>query len=211
MVELKRLFVLGNNRPTETIISLYEEVRSMHRLLLLVLMMLYLFPVSVSAEFYKYYDENGNVHFTDDYNQVPADQRPDVKSYVESTSSEDETGAPAVSGEPAAEGDDDKASAQNNAPQLYKELETLDKTKDELDKEYQSLIEENKTLEQMRKNVKNAEDLKKYNESVKALNQKFQSHDKKRQTYAAEVEAYNAKVIKANAARMKKNEPEETE
>ncbi len=25
----------------------------------------------VSADFYKYYDADGNVHFTDDYNHVP--------------------------------------------------------------------------------------------------------------------------------------------
>ena len=29
------------------------------------------------AESYKYYDEQGNVHFTDDYNKVPLDQRED--------------------------------------------------------------------------------------------------------------------------------------
>ncbi len=47
-----------------------------------------LFSPVASAEIYKYYDEQGNIHFTDDYNKVPADQRNDVKGYKEVISDE---------------------------------------------------------------------------------------------------------------------------
>ena len=41
----------------------------------LILLVIVLFAVSAPAEIYKYVDEQGNVHFTDDVNQVPEDQR----------------------------------------------------------------------------------------------------------------------------------------
>ena len=56
------------------------------RLILFLLIILVAAPAS--AEFYKYVDEQGNIHFTDDYNKVPLDQRKGIRGYVESQSVE---------------------------------------------------------------------------------------------------------------------------
>ena len=47
-----------------------------------------MFSVSASAEFYKYVDDDGNVRFTDDINQVPEAQRSQIRSYIESENQE---------------------------------------------------------------------------------------------------------------------------
>ena len=39
-----------------------------------------------AAQFYKYVDKDGNIHFTDDINQVPPEQRAKIRSYEESES-----------------------------------------------------------------------------------------------------------------------------
>ena len=172
------------------------------------LILLFSLPLTVAAEFYKYYDENGNIHFTDDYNNVPVDQRPNVKGYVESTSPEEVVENSDSSSSAKTSGNEPKKS---EATDYASQLQDLDKRKEALDVEYQRLIDENNKLENMRKTVKTAEDVKKYNQSVDALNKKLKAHDKKRQTYASDVEAYNAKIIEANASKMKKKPQDEEE
>ncbi|MEJ2657523.1 MAG: DUF4124 domain-containing protein, partial [Desulfobacterales bacterium] len=44
---------------------------------------LVLFSISASAEYYKYIDQNGNVHYTDDLTDVPENQRTDINEYNE--------------------------------------------------------------------------------------------------------------------------------
>lgn len=174
----------------------------MRALSICLLMLLFCYPSTVSAEFYKYFDENGNVHFTDDFNRVPVDQRPNVKGYTESVSPEEtdgEAGAP-KNDKPAG---NDKT--EDKASEFANQLKNLDERKEALDKEYQSLIEENSRLEQTRKTAKTAADVKKYNQSVNDLNKKLQAHDKKRQVYASDVEAYNAKIVDLNAKKIKKS------
>ena len=41
----------------------------------LILLVIVVFAAPAPAEIYKYVDEQGDVHFTDDINQVPEDQR----------------------------------------------------------------------------------------------------------------------------------------
>ena len=60
------------------------------RILSVVFALILISPVA-QAEFYKYYDEQGNVHFTDDYNKVPENQRQKVEGFDEVISEETDT------------------------------------------------------------------------------------------------------------------------
>ena len=40
-----------------------------------------IFAFTAEAQFYKYYDDNGNLRYTDDINQIPEDQRQQIKTY----------------------------------------------------------------------------------------------------------------------------------
>ena len=53
---------------------------------LLILIAIMLIAVQAPAEIYKYVDDEGNVYFTDDLNQVPADQREGLEANLDGDS-----------------------------------------------------------------------------------------------------------------------------
>ena len=57
---------------------------------LLIFLMLVSLPLSASAEFYRYVDEKGNVHYTDDLSTVPKSQQTDIYEYTESQNDRDD-------------------------------------------------------------------------------------------------------------------------
>ncbi len=162
---------------------------------------------AAAAEFYKYLDEKGNVHFTDDYNQVPADQRHQLKGYEEyrpqdtpaAAQAKNDPAAVRVPAEPAA-GDTAGEAAPND---FDGQLKALDQRKAELAGEYETLMQENTRLNDVKKSVKNRADADQYNESVRKLNARLQEHDLKRKEFFSDVEAYNARVGQENQARKK--------
>jgi hypothetical protein len=169
-----------------------------------------LFTISVSAEFYKYHDENGNVHFTDDFNKVPPDQRTAVKGYeeIEATKEEEKESAAA---EPQAAANKGGEADKKSKYDLNNKIKDLDKRKTELADEYESLMKENAAVAKMRKEVKTPADAQKYNDTVRALNKKLKEHDKKRKAFYADVEDYNARVAELNQARDKSKPEKESE
>jgi hypothetical protein len=166
----------------------------MHRICFLILPILLFVSTSVWGEFYKYTDKDGNVHFTDDYNQVPVDQRENVTGYREHVT--DET-AGAVTA-PAAPGDPDapqpSVSRNSGNAGLDAVVQELDRRKAALAREYEALIRENERLAEIKKNIQTTEETARYNEQVKQLNAKIRAHDQKRKQWFNDVEAYNAQV-----------------
>ena len=51
------------------------------KFILCLIIILFAFPAA--PEIYKYVDENGDIHFTDDFNRVPVEQRSVVDASVE--------------------------------------------------------------------------------------------------------------------------------
>ena len=51
------------------------------KLILCMFVVFFAFPAA--SEIYKYVDEYGNTHFTDDFSKVPVEQRPTVEANVE--------------------------------------------------------------------------------------------------------------------------------
>jgi len=174
----------------------------MYFLKIIIPLVFLVFTGTASAEFYKYVDEKGNVHFTDDFNKVPADQRKQVREYEEyrqpepvkaSQAKVDPVGEPGVDETAASEPRDDDGSLD-----FDKQLKALDQRKADLTAEYEALLKENAHLNEMKKTVKNKADADKYNESVRNLNAKLQAHDRKRKEFFTDVENYNARVDQEN-------------
>ena len=159
-----------------------------------------------SAEFYKYYDEKGNVHFTDDYNKVTANQRDNVEGYQEYRRSHDESKATeTITGNKNLTVDRATAEKDKSGKKVDfgNELKLLDQRKAELAKEYEILMQENAQLATVKKTVKTKADANSYNERVRKLNESLKEHDRKRKEFFSDVEDYNERVAKENKARTK--------
>ncbi|HHP7235426.1 MAG TPA: DUF4124 domain-containing protein [Desulfobacterales bacterium] len=164
------------------------------------------FAGTPSAEFYKYVDEQGNIHFTDDFNKVPIDQREGVQGYVEAvTESPEPDGAPGDASE--ASESSEGAADQKQDYSFDQKMSELNQRKTELTSEYEALMEENKQLKEMRQSIKTKEEADKYNESVRSLNERLKEHDQKRKAFYSEVEDYNKRVSEVNRKALNEEEP----
>ncbi len=165
---------------------------------------------AASAEFYKYVAEDGTVHFTDDINDVPADQRAEIEGYPELESNTD-----VVESGSAVE-DPDEDSQENPVEEALTVLEDtdsgdneedpdkvrarLEQMKADIDKNYQDLVKEKQAIEHERQKVKTREEVMKYNKRVEQLNQQIAEYEKKGRQYQAEVDAYNARILNQKPA-----------
>ena len=179
----------------------------MLRLKIIIPLFFLVFMGAASAEFYKYVDEKGNVHFTDDFNQVPVSQREQVRGYEEYRQPESEAASQSKIDPAGESGADEIASSEtldDGEPLDFdNQLKALDQRKAELASEYEELLKENAHLNEMKKTVKNRAAADQYNESVRKLNAKLQEHDRKRKEFFSDVENYNARVGQENKARQK--------
>jgi hypothetical protein len=157
-----------------------------------------MFSVSATAEFYKYVDEEGNVHFTDDINQVPAAQRAKIHSYIESVSE-----APPEQ-EVTRENPADQAAAdqQTNFPDLSDDEQQsladakkqIEKLRSEIDQKYEALLKEKQQLAKEKKQAKTREQIIAFNKKVERMNKNVEAYEKNGKQYKAQVDAYNERI-----------------
>jgi len=169
---------------------------------LIAVMLMFIVAATASAEFYKYTDENGNVHFTDDINQVPPDQRQKLQRYEESASQPGEAPPAAQSKQPQeaqAESSLPGGEDEGQAKSLEETRKQLDAMKNELDGEYKALKQEQAKLAAEKSKTKTRADVLKYNKKVESLNQRIKAYEKKSKEYQSLVNDYNQQVIKQNA------------
>ena len=177
----------------------------MKALKIFVLLSFLLFAVSASAEFYKYLDENGNVRFTDDINQVPEEQRAKISSYVESES-EEPTPEQVVTQDSQPEQEQQENAAELIEDDTGKEgfeaaKKRIEALKQKLDEEYKALVEEGKQLAKERKTAVTNEQKLKFNQKVDDYNKRGESYQANLKEFEAQIEAYNARVNEHNTAK----------
>jgi len=165
------------------------------------------FAGPASAQFYKYLDEQGNMRFTDDINQVPEKQRTKARRYVESQ--------PAA---PSAEQPDDavikKASADGAAvagstlsgfaasadeEPLDSVRKRVEEMKTQVDAEYQALVKEKDALDKEKDTQKTRDQVANFNKRVEVFNQRAGNYETRSAELRKQVEGYNARVIEENA------------
>jgi hypothetical protein len=166
---------------------------------LLIFLILVSLPLSASAEFYRYVDEKGNVHYTDDLSTVPKNQQADIYEYTESQNKKDDNqknDQKELKSEPLIE--EKQSRDQNEANGLADDLAEikrgLDRKKAELEKEYQALIKEKEQIAKDKKTIRNRIAAKKHNNIISKYNERVEDYEARKKIFNAEVEQYNAKV-----------------
>ncbi len=172
----------------------------MNKIKILSFLIVLLFSVPVSAEFYRYIGKDGRVYYTDDFSKVPKGQRSAAKGYVGYEKNdvgvpeiENEQGKQSESEEAVQEEDPDKE--QVRAGNFEEDKSRLDKKQQEMDKEFKELTKEKNELDILKGKVKTRPETLDYNTRTQALNEKIKNYSEKRKAFDAEAEAYNADVV----------------
>ena len=175
-----------------------------------ILLVLLVFSVPASADFYRYIDENGNVRYTDDFSQVPVDQRPDLsgqKEFEGSTEAAEVKEPDKAQGEeqpaPSAPEKQDTTESGKTKPDQQEtasksELDQikagLESKKQELEKEYDAMMKEQQQLEIEGKAAKGNAQVAVVNEKIAKFEAKMNAYERKREAFNADVKEYNARV-----------------
>ena len=146
----------------------------MNRILAMFLVFL-IFPVAVSAEIYKYRDQNGVLRFTDNLTEVPIDQRENIQQYQEIKTVPDTTGQSSVNDEAA---QDTKA--------MEKELTD---EKGVLDNEYNQLMALRSSIEAAPK-PGTPEEITAHEQKIKNYNAQLKIYEVKLKAFREKLEAY---------------------
>ncbi|MDP3285196.1 MAG: hypothetical protein Q8M56_12275 [Desulfobacterales bacterium] len=172
----------------------------MNKIKLLSFLIVLLFSVPVSAEFYRYIGKDGRVYYTDDFSKVPKGQRSAAKGYV--GYEKNDAGVPEIKNEPGKQPESEEAvqeekpdKEQVRAGNFEEDKSRLDKKQQEIDKEFKELTKEKNELDILKGKVKTRPETLDYNTRAQALNEKIKNYSEKRKAFDAEAEAYNAGVV----------------
>ncbi|MBW2042982.1 MAG: DUF4124 domain-containing protein [Deltaproteobacteria bacterium] len=163
--------------------------------------------LATNAQMYRYVDENGAVHFTDNLLKVPEDQRPIQMKEAIAEESEGEQKTEALAPAPektveAVEFPKDKIG--------FMEAEALFAEKEALDAEFMEIIEERDRLERERSIPGGPEEVKAYNDAVFALKDRIAAYLKRCDAYEARRKAFKEKMTAFETAIESPPAPPET-
>lgn len=166
-------------------------MNNLYRLGLTFIMVLTLSVPPVFAEdFYRYRDENGILHFTDNLNDIPEDQREKLTRYKKKQTVV-RTQLPAVSTEETTP-DPKGFKALNQDDQLR----MLNDEKRELESLYGALMEKMQSLEKEKSKVKTAETSAQYEQKVSDLNKEITAYEERRASFDRKLKHYKQNTSK---------------
>jgi len=179
------------------------EGKGMKRLILVLVAGIFLSPIPVCAEIYRYMDASGVIRFTDNLADVPEAQRP--KSVYENTPDSGEPATPQQSSDRNETADQLRDLPNNSAinpvadiPQIEEgsngaaQIDTLLKSKMALDAEYAQIMKESLALSEERKTVSDFETARAYNDKVAALNARTDDYEMRRAAFQKNADTFNA-------------------
>ena len=174
-------------------------------ILISILISIVLFSMSASAEYYRYVDKDGNVHYTDDLTSIPESQRTDINEYTgfqDGSSDQVKDEQKEETPQPLLE----KEQVKNKADlDKFSEIKKqLDQKKEKLDEEYKALMEERKDIEKNKNKYRSKSQAKKYNKAILEFNGKIEDYEKRKNLFNKEVEEYNERVEKSYSNELKK-------
>jgi len=156
-----------------------------------------------SAEFYRYVDEKGKVHYTDDLANVPVEQRPKADEYEEvydqfAPEEGIETKKPETVSPKGALKEAEEVRLQREASGKEAEEKTLEQklkeTGAKLQEEYEALAKEREELDKMATGPLTQTTRKELIKKVKDYNLRSEDYEMRRKAFNKEVEAYNAEI-----------------
>jgi hypothetical protein len=159
---------------------------------------------SATAEYYKYRDAEGHIRYTDNWADVPEDQRPATETF-EGVSDNAPSQTPAIDDNSSAgnnvEENDDSEKDDQAVPVVDEEtIKELNQRKKELDKEFSDLMEEKYNLLKEKEKLANSlagrdtAAVAEYDKKVEALNRKIADYQKRRDAFQEEAEAVKKAV-----------------
>lgn len=178
----------------------------------LISLSLLLFSMSASAEYYRYIDKDGNVHYTDDLTNVPENQRTDINEYTgfqgdsndqQKEEQKEETPQPLLETE--------QVKNKQDTDDFSEIKKRLDQEKEKLDEEYRALMEEKKEIDKNKNKYRSGSRANKYNKIILEFNEKIENYERRKNLFNKEVEEYNARVEKSYSNELEKRKKRKKE
>lgn len=164
-----------------------------------------------SAEFYRYVDKEGKVHYTDNLGNVPADQRPTADQFEDiypEVTPEEETEAKVSERELEEPQESDvKETLEAGEEDLEAWEQRLNATGAKLREEYDALMQKKEELRETTQKALTPPEREALNEATKDLNRQIEDYEQRRQAFDKEAKAYNVRIEKGDQPTQP--EPEE--
>ena len=162
--------------------------RSLFFCLCLAATLIFCINAPVSAEVYKFTDESGETHYTNDPGSVPRQYRDDVEVEGETIVYPDED----YTSDEDTNGDypEERARPQTNSGEVG-DLQARQKA---FDDEFKALEEERTQLDKAMKKAETREELEEINTQTMEFNNRYRDFHMRRKAFKEEVKAYNEQV-----------------